>query len=266
MMDMLVLGLQLENFLEGYARITMSFAELISTLKSFDGVALANVNRYNIPLLKIVKEINPKLSMKTLRTFDIRHYPYLSTVLGMLIAKIINNDVSLIDGRLWMTLLLNLRGRNIVVIYSRNYFTEALRHVKREDKLKSVVILNPYINYEHGTIKFVKTYLPSHEIFFQLGCKAVKERLYNEEVIFRIMGRLHPSRGYREAIIAFKRFKMANPSVKARLVIDTFSEDAFTDKIKIIRPRDDVDIVMWNPLLGVRSGLISPIDVPSKIA
>jgi hypothetical protein len=100
MMDTLVLSLQLENFLEGYARITMSFAELISTLRRFDNVVLVNVNRYDIPLLKIVKEINPKLSMKIFRTFNIRHYPYLSTALGMLIAKIINDDVTLIDGRL----------------------------------------------------------------------------------------------------------------------------------------------------------------------
>jgi glycosyltransferase involved in cell wall biosynthesis len=266
MMDMLVLGLQLENFLEGYARITMSFAELISTLRRFDNVVLVNVNRYDIPLLKIVKEINPKLSMKILQAFDIRHYPYLSTALGMLIAKIINVDVTLIDGRLWVTLLLNLRGKNIVVIYSRNYFTEVLRHVKGEDRLKNVVILNPYINYEHGPIKSVKTYPPLHEIFFQLGCKAVKERPYNEEVIFRIMGRLHPSRGYREAVIAFKRFKIANPSVKARLVIDSFSEDAFTNKVKIIRPCSDVDVAMWNPLLGVRSGLISPVDILNEVA
>lgn len=59
-----MLGLQLENFLEGYARATMAFAEVLSTFRKVEHVTLVNVNDFHVSLLRIINDVYPRLSLK----------------------------------------------------------------------------------------------------------------------------------------------------------------------------------------------------------
>ena len=231
-----MLGLQLENFLEGYAKATMAFAEVLSTFRKVEHVTLVNVNDFHVSLLRIINDVYPRLSLKRTRVLDITHYPYLSTFLGELLTEIVDDHVLLIDGRLWITLPLNKRRISSIVIYSRNHLRSLLIHLKRcitrgARRLERLIVFNPYINYERAFIEFIKAYPPIHELFFDIGKRILQERSCNEQVVFKLMGRLHPYRGVREAIRAFKVFKRRDPSAKVKLIVDSFHEDVVTERL-----------------------------------
>jgi len=112
----------------------------------------------------------------------------------------------------------------------------------------------------------MKVHPPVNPLFFKVGSKALKEKAVTSEVIFRFMGRLHKSRGYREVAIAFKRFKMRYPSAKVMLIIDSFSENAELSSAKSMKVDNFVDLVLWNPLLIVRRNLMTAGEVLKKVA
>jgi glycosyltransferase involved in cell wall biosynthesis len=138
--------------------------------------------------------------------------------------------------------------------------------VLKSFRYANVIILNPYIEAFSYKLSFVKVYPPVNPLFFKIGSKALKERATTSEVIFRFMGRLHKSRGYREAIIAFKRFKTRNLSAKARLVIDSFRDDVELDNVKTIRIGDFVNLVLWNHLSLVKRSMLSASGVLREVA
>jgi len=270
---MLVLGFHLENFLEGYARIVLNYVGTL--LNRFDHVTILNINDYKINVLDLILSLYRGLvTNKYLQIIDLYGAKYLSPLqifieefLGVFFDK---DAIVFIGWRpyLPLSLLLNRRAKVLIIpAYSRNYFKSLLKCLKiLSGTNTTAVILNPYLSSNLGRHIFLKQYPPINPLFFEMSHHMLNERSRFPEVVYRLMGRLRPSRGYREAIIAFKRFKSANPSAKARLIIDSFSEDPSIKGVKVVRLRDDADAVLWNPLRCVKTGLISPAHVLDEIA
>jgi glycosyltransferase involved in cell wall biosynthesis len=269
-----VLGYHIESFLEGYASICLNNLLLHSSY--LRQIYLLNVNGFGADLTRIVSSLveeenvfitGKKPLVKVVEFRERRALSLLQTITEEILGKILNESTILVCWRSQpiLTSLLYKSRKLIIPIYSRNYLERWL-NVLKSFRYANVIILNPYIEAFSYKLSFVKVYPPVNPLFFKVGSKALKERAVTNEVVFRFMGRLHGSRGYREAVIAFKRFKTRNPSAKARLVIDSFRDDVELDNIKTIRIGDFADLVLWNPLSLVKRGMLSASGVLREVA
>jgi glycosyltransferase involved in cell wall biosynthesis len=260
----------LENFLEGYAKVALNYIGML--LNKFSHVTVLNINGYRINILNIIlslyKGYVARINLRTIDLSEIRYLSSLQILVEELLGMFFDEDIIFIGWRPYLPLPLSRRAKILIIpAYSHNYFKNLLKYLKfLSGTDTNAVILNPYLRSNIGRHILLKQYPPINPLFFEIGHYMLNEKSRSSEAMYRLMGRLHPSRGYRETIIAFKRFKDANPSAKARLVIDSFSEDSSIKGVKRIRLRDDIDVVLWNPLREVKSGLISPADVLSEVA
>jgi len=270
---MLVLGYHIENFLEGYASICLNNLLLYSSY--LRQIYLLNVNGFGADLTRIVSSLveenvfttGKKSLVKVVEFRERKALSLLQTITEEILGKILSENPILVCWRpqpILTSLLYNSR-KLIIPIYSRNYLKRWLKILKGS-RYDNVIILNPYTGTISQKLLFLKVYPPVNLQFFKVGSRVLKKRAVTNEVIFRFMGRLHESRGYREAVIAFKRFKMRYPSARARLVIDSFSEDAELNSIKFMKIGDFVDMVLWNPLLIVRRNLMTAGEVLERVA
>jgi glycosyltransferase involved in cell wall biosynthesis len=274
---MLVLGYHVENFLEGYASICLNNLLLYSSY--LPQIYLLNANGFGADLTRIVSSLVEDENVFTtgkkplVKVVEVRERKALSlfqTITEEILGKILNESTILVCWRPQpiLTFLLYKSRKLIIPTYSCNYLERWLNILKsfRYINNTNVIILNPYIEALSYKLSFVKVYPPVNPLFFKVGSKALKEKAVTNEVVFRFLGRLHGSRGYREAVIAFKRFKTRNPSAKARLVIDSFRDDVELDNVKTIRIGDFANLVLWNPLSLVKRSMLSASGVLREIA
>jgi glycosyltransferase involved in cell wall biosynthesis len=271
---MLVLGYHIENFLEGYASICLNNLLLYSSY--LPQIHLLNVNGFGVDLIRIVSSLvedgnalttDKKPLVKVVEFRERKALSLLQTIAEEILGKILSENPILVCWRPQpiLTFLLYSSRKLVIPIYSRNYLKRWL-NILKSFRYTNVTILNPYIEAFSHRLSFMKVYPPVNPLFFKVGSKALKERAVTNEVVFRFMGRLHKSRGYKEAVIAFKRFKMRNPSAKARLIIDSFSDQAELDNVKTIRIGDFVNLMLWNPLSLVRRNVLSAGEVLREVA
>ncbi|MGC8988377.1 hypothetical protein, partial [Infirmifilum sp.] len=150
--------------------------------------------------------------------------------------------------------------------YSLNYLEKVLKSLRLKDESSEVVILNPCCDIDRGSLKLIKVLPPVHSIFLQKGSKVLRERSVDRgRVTFRFMGRFQGGRGIKEVITAFKRFKIKRPEARAKLIIDSFSEDKETKEVFKLYG-DDVHIVITNPIKRVKEGASSPRQIIEEIA
>lgn len=260
---MLVLGFHLEKFQEGYAKITLCFADIISKWMQTEPVVIVNANSTNLSLERIIKSLYPDLARRFIRIYDIHERaPIMPVILEESIASLISDKFIIIGWRpcLWLSLLLNKHRNDIIcLVFSRNIFSGIIRYICRIPRMKSLIVLNPFSTSRVGNIKFIKVYPPVHEKFFEVGNKTLRKKPQQDSVLFKLMGRFHPSRGIAEALRAFKKFKLRRPDAKAKLVIDAFSE--YKDKSYVKSIDDGVEVHMWDPLNHVRNGSLSPEEI-----
>jgi len=255
---MLTLGFHLENFLEGYAKITLGFTDIISKLRREEPVIIMNVNSGVIDLEKIVESLFTNLARNNIYIYDLREYvPIIPVVLEDFITGLISDKFTVIGWRpyLPLSLLLNKHKRCVLLAYSRNVVNNVIKYKRKIFGTKTLVVLNPFHNAEVDNIGFAKVYPPIHKQFFEAGSSVLRDKPQQDFVVFRLMGRFHRSRGVVEALRSFKKFKTQRPDAKARLVIDTFSESVQKD-FRLIGT--GIEIRVWNPLKHVRIGSLSP--------
>jgi glycosyltransferase involved in cell wall biosynthesis len=271
---MLVLGYHIENFLEGYASICLNNLLLYSSYLS--QIYLLNVNGFGVDLARVISSLvedenvlvtGNKPLVKVVEFRERKALSLLQIIAEEMLGKVLNESTILVCWRpqLILTFLLYSSRKLVIPIYSHNYLKLWL-NILKSFKYTNAIILNPYIEAFSHRLSFKKVYPPVNPLFFKVGSRALKEKTVTNEVVFRVMGRLHKSRGYREAAIAFKRFKMRHPSAKVRLIIDSFSENAELSSAKSMKIGDLVDLVLWNPLLVVRRNLMTAGKVLKKVA
>jgi glycosyltransferase involved in cell wall biosynthesis len=240
---------------------------------------LLNVNGFGVDLTRVVSSLvevedvfatGKKPLVKVVEFREKKALSLLQTIAEEILGKILSGNPILVCWRPQpiLTFLLYNSRKLIIPIYSRNYLKRWLNILKGSRYISNtnIIILNPYIEAYSHRLLFMKVYPPINPLFFKAGSKALKERTVTNEVVFRFMGRLHKSRGYKEAVIAFKRFKMRNPSAKARLIIDSFSDHAELDNVKTIRIGDFVNLMLWNPLSLVKRNVLSAGEVLREVA
>jgi glycosyltransferase involved in cell wall biosynthesis len=262
---MLVLGYHIENFLEGYASICLNNLLLYSSY--LPQIYLLNVNGFGADLTRIVSSLvedenilttDKKPLVKVVEFRERKALSLLQTIAEEIVGRIFSGNITLVCWRPQpiLTFLLYSSRKLVIPIYSRNYLKRWL-NILKSFRCTNVTILNPYIEAFSHRLSFMKVYPPVNPLFFRIGSEALREKAMMKEVVFRFMGRLHESRGYRETIIAFKKFKMRHPSAKVRLIIDSFREDAELSSAGSLEIGDSMDLVLWNALLIVKRNLMT---------
>jgi len=272
---MLVLGYHIENFLEGYASICLNNLLLYSSY--IPQIYLLNVNGFGVDLARVISSLvedenvfvtGKKPLVKVVEFRERKALSLLQIIAEEMLGKVLNESTILVCWRpqTILTFLLYSSRKLVIPMYSHNYLKLWLSILKKFYKYTDAIILNPYIEAFSHRLSFMKVHPPVNPLFFKVGSRALKEKVVTNEVVFRFMGRLHKSRGYREVAIAFKRFKMRHPSAKVRLIIDSFSENAELSSVKYMKIGDLADLVLWNPLLVVKRNLMTAGEVLKKIA
>ena len=266
-----MLGYHLENFLEGYARIVLNYTCIL--LKKFRHATILNDNGYGINLPDILLTLCKSfIGEEYLRFIDIREVKQISLLqvyLEELLGKLLSEDVIFVGWRpnVHISILLNKRAKALIIpTYSRNYTKSLLKSLRLIKNMNTpIIVLNPYISCKLDSFTFLKQHPPINSLFFEVGHYVIERRFVSDGVVYRFMGRLHPFRGYKEAVIAFKKFKSRCPSTKTKLVIDSFSEDIRDEEVRKIRICDDVYIILWNPLYIIKKGLASTAKILDEI-
>jgi len=276
-MDLLLSGFHAEYFLEGYARVFLEFSNLLTLMWKPDKVHVTNVNQGGISVNLVISSLYAYLSKRVNTVIEVYDIMYPSDeLIGAVLRGLRKAEVVVLSWKphpLFSIILSRvsnkISGYNsklILFTYSLNYLEKVLKSLRLKDESSEVVILNPCCDIDRGSLKLIKVLPPVHSIFLQKGSKVLRERSVDKgHVTFRFMGRFQRGRGIKEVITAFKRFRIKRPEARAKLIIDSFSEDIETEGVFKLYG-GDVHIVIANPIKRVKEGASSPRQVIEEIA
>jgi len=274
-MRLMIIGHNLEMFTEGYSRVFLRFCETVAHNVNLDEALVININRYNIPLLTVLKSLAPKL-VNVSRIIEFKDLNIMSIAINHIIEFMYTNSLrpeiiffGPFRSHLHIELLLRvLKERFIRKNYSMKMVTiiNSLKHLReflsatrtlRIGLLNEakIYVLNPFVDADYRNVRFVRTYPPPVDPTFTEIIGLTMPRLADmSKTIFRFMGRIR-LRDESTLILVLQAFrlftKMLGDHAEVELVIDAFREDVSEP---LIMQSSKVKVVVDNPLIHVKRG------------